>query len=84
MRNCHIRYAGGHGVYATHATGLVLQDLEIDHVGAPHSGVGPSQDRNNVNLENCPNTMITRVKASRGASNIYIRCELVRFRYPPL
>ena len=33
---------------------------------------GANQDRNCVNLESCPNTMITRVKASRGASNIYV------------
>jgi Right handed beta helix region len=71
VRNCRIRHAGGHGVNATGATGLVLQDIEIDHVGAPPSGVGPSQLRNNVNLESCPNTTIARVKASRGSSNIY-------------
>jgi Right handed beta helix region len=82
VRNCRIRYAGGHGVYATDATGLVLQDLEIDHVGAPPSGEGPSQDRNCVNLESSPNTMITRVKASRGASNIYaVNSEGTRMRF---
>ena len=54
VRNCRIRYAGGHGVYATEATGLVLQDLEIDHLGAPPSGVGSSQDRNGVNSRGLP------------------------------
>jgi predicted RNA-binding Zn-ribbon protein involved in translation (DUF1610 family) len=32
--------------------------------------VSPSQ-RYNVNIEDCPNAVITRVKASRGSSNIY-------------
>jgi hypothetical protein len=73
VRNCRIRHAGRHGVYAENAPGLVLQDLEIDHVGAPASGVGPSQNRNNVNLENCPSAIVTRVKASRGSSNIYVQ-----------
>ena len=73
VRNCYIRHAGGHGVHASDASGLMLQDLDIDHVGAPASGVGPSQDRNNVNLESCPNASITRVRASRGASNVYIQ-----------
>lgn len=71
IRNCRIRHSGGHGVRAEGATGLVLQDLEIDHVGAPPAGVGPSEERNNIDLESCPSTVITRVKASRGSSNIY-------------
>jgi hypothetical protein len=69
--NCRIRHARGHGVHAAGAAGLVLRALEIDHVGAPPSGVGPSQNRNNVNVENSPRTTVTRVKASRGSSNIY-------------
>lgn len=73
VRNCRIRHAGGHGVHAVGVTGLVLQDLEIDHVGAPASGAGPSIDRNNVNIESCANATIRRVKASRGSSNIYVR-----------
>jgi hypothetical protein len=72
VRNCRIRHAGGYGVCATGAPGLVLQQLEIDHAGAPQSGAGPSYHRNNVNIEHCPGTNISRVKASRGSSNIYV------------
>jgi hypothetical protein len=72
IRHCRIRHAGGHGVQAIDAAGLVLEDLDIDHVGAPPSGVGPSHDRNNVNIESCAGAIITRVRASRGASNIYV------------
>lgn len=71
IRNCRIRHAGGHGVHAEGAAGLVLQDLDIDHVGAPPTGVGRNEKRNNINLESCPRAVITRVKASRGSSNIY-------------
>ncbi|TIL85946.1 MAG: hemolysin, partial [Mesorhizobium sp.] len=49
-----------------------MQDLEIDHVGVPPSGTGPSQNRNNIELESCPDAIIIRVKASRGSSNIYV------------
>src|SRR5689334_13306490 len=42
VRNCRVRHGQGHGVHATDADGLVLEDLEINHVGAPPSGVGPS------------------------------------------
>jgi len=72
VRNCCIRHARGYGIRARGADGLVLQDLEIDHVGAPPSGAGPSQECNNVDLEDCPDPIITRVKASRGSSNIYL------------
>lgn len=79
IRNCRIRHAGGHGVHAEGAAGLVLQDLDIDHVGAPPTGVGPSEERNNINLERCPGAVVTRVKAARGSSNIYaIRSERSR------
>ncbi len=73
VRNCRVRHAGAHGVHAEDAGGLVLQNLEIDHVGAPLSGVGPSPDCNNLNLTDCPEVRIDRVKASRGSSNVYIR-----------
>src|SRR5215468_677005 len=63
VRNCRVRHGEGHGVHAMDAGGLVLQDLEIDHVGAPPSGVGKSHDRNNVHLEGCPNSSITRLMA---------------------
>ena len=43
IRNCRIRHAGGHGVHAKGAAGLVLQDLDIDHVGAPPKGVGRNE-----------------------------------------
>ena len=71
VRNCRIRHVGAHGVHAEGVAGLVLQNLEIDHVGASYSGVGPSENRNNINLESCPNTIICLVKASRGSTNVY-------------
>lgn len=79
VRNCRIRHAGGHGVHAVGAPGLLLRDIEIEHVGAPAAGAGPSDRRNNVNLENCPGARLTRIKASRGSSNIYaVRSERLR------
>jgi hypothetical protein len=70
VRNCRIRHAGGHGVHAEGSTRLVLESLEIDHIGAPPRGVGPDEYRNNVNLVRCPGALLSRIKASRGASNI--------------
>jgi hypothetical protein len=70
VRNCRIRHTGGHGVHAEGCTRLLLENLEIDHRGAPLSGVGPDEFRNNINLVRCPAAAISRIKASRGASNI--------------
>ncbi len=72
VRNCRIRHAMASGIYAQSVAGLRLEDLEIEHVGAPPRGVGPSQNRNNIDLERCPETIIVRVKAARGSSNIYL------------
>ncbi len=72
VRKCRIRHAGGRGLNAINAPGLVLEDLEIDHVGAPQSGRAASREYNNVHLRNCPGAVISRVKASRGSSNIYL------------
>ena len=82
VRNCRIRHAGGHGLHAQGISGLRLHDLEIDHTGVPSSGVGPNEDRNNINLEGCPGATIVRAKASRGSSNIYVvRSEGVRLHF---
>jgi hypothetical protein len=71
VRNCRIRHADGHGIQAAGAPGLVLQDLDIDRAVGVASDDKPAQHFNNINLDGCPNTVITRVKASRGSSNIY-------------
>lgn len=72
VRNCRIRHATASGLHARGAAGMRLQDLEIEHVGAPPRGAGPSPDRNNIELEGCPDTIMVRIKASRGSSNIYV------------
>lgn len=72
VRNCRVRHAMGSGIYAWRAAGIRLQDLEIDHVGAPPSGAGPSKSRNNIELVSCPHAIMIRVKASRGSSNVYV------------
>ena len=73
VRRCRIRHAGGHGLHAQGAAGLRLEDLEIDHVGAPPVGASSSRDRNNIDLDGCPGAVITRVKASRGSANMYLK-----------
>lgn len=76
VRNCRITHAGGHGIRALGAKGLRLEALEIEHRGAPPSGEGPNIETNNLALEGCPDAVITRIKAARGAANIYLEnCE---------
>ncbi|OAP40019.1 hypothetical protein AU381_10805 [Sinorhizobium glycinis] len=72
VRNCRIRHGLGSGVFAQGAAGILLEDLEVDHVGAPPAGAGPSENYINIQLESCPDAILTRVKASRGASNVYV------------
>ncbi|MDW9518642.1 hypothetical protein GOB43_15330 [Sinorhizobium meliloti] len=72
VRSCRIRHAMGRGVYAQGAAGIRLEDLDIDHIGVPPSGTGLSQNHNNIELESCPDTIIIRVRASHGSSNVYV------------
>ncbi len=71
VRNCRIRHATGHGIHAEDAASLTLQDLDLDRVGTVPLGIRSSKYCNNINLDGCPDATVTRVKASRGSSNIY-------------
>ncbi|WP_230532333.1 right-handed parallel beta-helix repeat-containing protein [Microvirga roseola] len=73
IRNCRIRHSGGNGIHAEGGSALVLQDLDIDHVGAPEKGAGDDFNRNNINLYGCPGAVLSRIRARRGSSNIYIQ-----------
>ncbi|MFC1458483.1 hypothetical protein ACETIH_17615 [Microvirga arabica] len=72
VRNCRIRHAGGNGIAAKNAPGLLLEGLDIQHIGAPASGESPNDNCNNIDLENCPGAVITRIRAARGSANIYL------------
>lgn len=71
VTNCRIRHAEGHGIHAQYADNLLLQNLEIERVeGAPKTG--PKDFDNNIDLNECENAKVVRVKASRGSSNLYL------------
>ena len=70
VRNCRIRHTQGHGLYAEGAGGLVLQDIDI---AGPINAIPrqPKEPGNNVSLFGCAGGRIVRLRASRGASNVY-------------
>lgn len=79
VRRCRIRHAGGPGLRAEGAVKLRLDAVEIDHVGAPYTGAAADAHLNNIELNNCPGAVITRVRALRGSANIYLlRCPEAR------
>jgi hypothetical protein len=71
LRNCRIRHAQGHGVRGEGAVQLNLHDLDIVNVGAPPSGPTRDGSFNNVDLDGCPGAVMARLRAARGAANIY-------------
>ena len=82
VQRCRIRHAGGHGVEASNAPAIAIRDCEIDHAGAPPIGAGPAAQWNNVNLEGCSGAVLERIKASRGAANVYAQdCPGARLRF---
>jgi hypothetical protein len=76
VRNCRIAHAGGHGIRAVGAKEVRLESLDVEHRGAGASGEGANMERNNIALEGCPEAVVTRIKAAKGAANIYLEnCE---------
>jgi hypothetical protein len=74
VRKCRIRHAGGHK--ADGAKAPRFEPLEIVHGGATSSGEGANADTHNIDLASCPNAILTRIRASKGAANIYLEdCE---------
>lgn len=41
-------------------------------MGAPAVGAASSEHCNNIDLDSCPDTIVTKVRASRGSSNVYL------------
>lgn len=72
VRACRIRHAGGYGVYAEGAGGLLLEDVEVERVLGSLQNEREEQHHNNINLVQCPRASLTRIRARRGSSNIYI------------
>ncbi len=80
IRNCRISHntgnqAVGHGIAATTADRLTIEDCEIINAGAPAKRAASSSSQININLDGASNVIIRRVTASRGSSGVYLhRC----------
>jgi hypothetical protein len=69
VRNCRIHHATGHGVNAYDGAGLVLYNLEVIRRAPSTPG---TECFNNIQLSNCPDSVVTNARATSGSSNIYI------------
>lgn len=72
VRNCRIRHRDHHGISATGARGLRLENLEVERIDLPTRRPPPARESNNINLASCPGAIISSVKASGGSANIYV------------
>jgi len=75
VRDCWIEHAGGAGISFSNAPGVRIENVVVDHVGAPAAGANPNDGLNNIDGEFSDGVVITNVRLSRGSSGVYLnRC----------
>jgi hypothetical protein len=76
IANCRITHntagLGGAGIKAKFHPWLRVEDCEIINGGAPGSGVSPTDDAINIDMEGVDDAEINRVTLRKGSSNIYL------------
>jgi hypothetical protein len=73
IRNCTIRYAGGHGIALQNCPNVTIEHVNMLHTGAPATGEGPSSSRNGIDLNTCDYATITNVMVTDPSTGVYIQ-----------
>jgi hypothetical protein len=82
IRNVEILHSGGPGIEFSNADDLLIENVSVEHTGAPASGPNASSDSNNISGYQSARPQITNVRLTRGSSGIYlVECNdsLIRF-----
>jgi hypothetical protein len=73
IRNVQILHEGGPGIAITGGSDdIVIEDVSIEHTGAPDSGKNPSPELNNIQCYGSSHPTIRRARLSRGSSGVYL------------
>jgi hypothetical protein len=72
VRDVEILHAGGPGIDASNAPGLLIQRVHVVHTGAPPKGPNPSADLVNISIYSSDNVTIEHARLERGSSGIYL------------
>ena len=73
IRNCTIRYAGGHGIALQNCSIPTIEHINLLHTGAPATGAGASSSRNGINLITCDDAAISHVMVTDPSTGVYIQ-----------
>ncbi len=73
IRDVRIRYAGGHGIQIDGAADVTIENVDIEHTGAPVSGANDSEERNDIDVHESPRLTVTGARLARGSSGIYLQ-----------
>lgn len=72
VRGCRIRHATGRGIYASNASRLRIEDVDILCTAAPPAGPNPHSGMNNIHLENCDDAIVRRCRVEKGSSGLWV------------
>jgi hypothetical protein len=72
VRNVEVRHAAGIGIQVSGAPNALLENVVVEHTGAPASGANPSDDRNNIECQGSADLTVRHARLTRGSSGIYL------------
>jgi hypothetical protein len=73
VRDVRIRYAGGHGIELDGAADVTIENVDVEHTGAPASGANDSDERNDIDVYASPRLTVRGARLVRGSSGIYLQ-----------
>jgi len=73
IRNVQILHEDGPGIAITGGSDdILIEDVSIEHTGAPDAGKNPSAELNNIQCYGSSHPTIRRARLSRGSSGVYL------------
>ncbi|MEO5726013.1 MAG: right-handed parallel beta-helix repeat-containing protein [Byssovorax sp.] len=73
VRDVEIHHKGGVGIDFSHADDLTIENVSVEHTGAPAKGPNPSSEVNNILGYQSSNVHIRHARVTRGSSGIYLQ-----------
>ncbi len=72
LRSLKVDHKNGAGLDITHADNILIEDVEVNHVGAPTIGANSTASLLNIQLQAIHRPTVRRARLTRGSSGIYL------------
>lgn len=72
IRNVYVTHRGGPGIVVSGASDVTIEDVLVEYLGAPPTGMNPSSGHNNIDVFDSARLTVERARLHRGSSGIYV------------